>query len=261
MTQPNPPAPLKIDVDAHLREKIAGASLDTPVTGEDAATHATVVARAPVYATFAILSHNAYKRNPPLALPPGWSEVTERRFDTGEGLAYAVFERSEGRRVAEVVVAFRGTDDVHDWVHNLDPFYRKQGKPAADAFKRVAEHYGPQRAKLSATGHSLGGGLALEMALKFPGVEAIAFNSSPILKAGDHRIMDNKRTSVWEAGEILAPLRDAKSEWLDEWEGTELVKVNFEHGSAFTQHAIAPMARNLVKLAALYSAPFRDLRI
>lgn len=259
MPQTKPSVELRIDVEAYLDAKAAGKDLEAPVAGEDAGTHRNVIALAPLYATYAILSNNAYKRERPLPLPEGWSEVKEKRFDPGSGLAYAVFERlDEDDNLQEVVVAFRGTDDLKDWVHNLDPFYGAQSHEARRAFEALRSQYATPDVKLSATGHSLGGGLALEMALQFPGVEAIAFDSAPILRAGNP-ILANRRTSIWEAGEILEPLRDEKSEWLVEWQGTQLVGVDFDSGSKVKQHKIEPLARGLVRLAALYWEPFRQV--
>ena len=45
------------------------------------------------------------------------------------------------------------------------------------------------------------------MSMVYPDVDAIAFNSSPVTKAGTELATGNKRTSVWESGEILqAPI-------------------------------------------------------
>jgi hypothetical protein len=259
MAQTKPSLDLRIDVNAYLGAKAAGADLQTPLANEDAATHRKVIERAPLYATYAILSNNAYKRDRPLPMPPGWSENEDRRFDPGSGLAYAVFERHDANdKLLEAVVAFRGTDDLKDWVHNLDPFYGVQSGKAYAAFNGLRNTYTAQDVKVSATGHSLGGGLALEMALQFAGVEAVAFDSSPILRTGKP-ILENRRTSIWEAGEVLEPLRNEKSEWLVEWQGTALVAVDFEDGSKVRQHKIEPLARNLIKLAALYWEPFKQL--
>jgi len=259
MPQSTRPKPLQMNVGAYLDAQRAGRDLSAPLAGQDAATHAKIVAHVPVYATYAILSNNAYDRPAPLPLPAEWSKAESS--DPGKGLAYTVYVRREDRQIKEVAVAFRGTDDVRDWMQNLDLVYREQGHKAQDAFAQVIERYGKPGVRIAATGHSLGGGLALEMALKFSDVDAIAFDCSPILKGGDSPNMHSRRTSIWEAGEVLEPLRDLKSEWLHEWRGTELVEVNLERGSPLKQHKIEPLARSLIKLAALYSAPFRELRI
>lgn len=261
MTQSERPKPLVIDVDAYLKAQRAGLDVNAPLAGQDPSAHARVVANAPVLATYAILSNNAYERPDRLPLPAGWSKVGSS--DPEKGLAYTVFMRREGTQTREVVVAFRGTDDVRDWLHNLDPIHREQSGKAHTAFASVVAEYRSSGAKFVATGHSLGGGLALEMALKFSAmdVDAYAFDCAPMLKGGETPNMRTKRTSIWEKGEVLEPLRDLKSELLHEWRGTELVEVNFESGSPLKQHKIRPLALNLVKAAALFSAPFRDLRV
>ena len=262
MTESERPKPLVIDVDAYLKAQRAGLDVNSPLAGQDASTHATVVANAPVLATYAILSNNAYERPDRLPLPPGgWSRVGSS--DPEKGLAYTVFMRREGTQTREIVVAFRGTDDLRDWLHNLDPIHREQSGKAHGAFASVVAEYRSSGAKFVATGHSLGGGLALEMALKFSevDVDAFAFDCAPMLKGGERPNMRTRRTSIWEKGEVLEPLRDLKSELLHEWRGTELVEVNFERGSPLKQHKIRPLALNLIKAAALFSAPFRGLGV
>jgi hypothetical protein len=247
------PRSLRIDVRAHLSGKGAGDDRNAPQAAE------RLVERAADFATYAILSNNAYQREKPFPLPPGWSEAKDKRFDEGEGLAYAVYERRTGDKVAAAVVAFRGTDDLKDWLQNVTPFH-KQTPDAERAFKVIADHYRGLGADTSATGHSLGGGLALHMAFTFPRVEAIAFNSSPVVQAGKDPFMGNRRTSVWEAGEVLQPLRELKGRLRHFWTGTELVEVDFDkNDSPLKQHEMEPLAYNLVRLAALYSEPFQQI--
>lgn len=243
------PEPLRIDVGTHVGEKDAGAG--APAQGRDAAAAARIAALAPKYATYAIFSSNAYQRAKSFPLPEGWEE--KRPPQEGKGLAFSLFERQAGSRVAEAVVAYRGTDDAKDWLHNVTPFM-DQVPEAVRVFKAIRDSYGVTRPRMVATGHSLGGGLALHMALTIPDVEALAYNSSPVVRAGSDPILTNRRTSIWEQGEILQAVRDLKSEWRIEWTGTDLVEVNFARRlSPLKQHKMEPLAFNLVLLAARYS--------
>jgi hypothetical protein len=243
-----------IDVRAHLSGEGAADDRDAQHAAE------TLALRAEDFATYAILSNNAYRREKPLPLPQGWTEATEKRFDPGKGLAYAVFEQRIDDRVTKAVVAFRGTDDARDWVHNLTPFH-EQMPDAQRAFEIIARDYLALDAEMCATGHSLGGGLALHMALAFPKrVEAIAFNSSPVVCPVETPNVENPRTSIWESGEILEIARELKSDLRFEWGSIELIEVDFDKNhSPLKQHKMEPLAYNLVRLAALRSPRFRQL--
>ena len=255
MAHPSWPKSLRIDARAHLGGKGAGADSAAPQAA------ASLAERAPEFATYAILSNNAYRRERPFPLPQDWFEAMDKRFDDGKGLAYAVFERRMDDRVTEAVVAFRGTDDAKDWVQNVTPFH-DQTQPAEDAFRAIASYYRGKGAGTYATGHSLGGGLALHMAFKIRDatVKAIAFNSSPVVDAGDDPYLGNPRTSIWESGEVLEPIRKLEGKMRYEWRGTEFIEVNFDkNDSPLKQHKMEPLAYNLVRLAAQYSPPFQEV--
>jgi hypothetical protein len=206
-------------------------------------------------APYAIMSNNAYARGEAaIPLPEGWQEVTELRQEMpAVGLAFAVFEKHEGSKLVEVVVAFRGTDDKKDWIQNLVPFHRVQVPPASEAFERILKRYEGQDVKVVATGHSLGGSLAFHMSFVYPNVDAVAFNSSPVTKAGLAVQEGNSRTSAWESGEILQPPRNPVN-WLRvRWHGVQRLEFRFLHGQPVKQHSIERLALNLTKLGAVKS--------
>ena len=244
MPRTTPPEALRIDVEAYLSGKDAGANRNAQQAAE------TLAGRAPEFATYAIFSNNAYARPKPFPLPSGWREL--RRVDDGKGFACAIYGRGADDNVTEAVIAFRGTDDVQDWAHSLTPFV-DQSQAALrthESVRKINKAPAPPP-KISATGHSLGGGLALHLSLTCDAVEAIVFNSSPVVKAEVTSFKANRRTSIWEEGEVLQPVRDLKSGLRDEWEGTELIRVQFDrNASPLKQHKMEPLAYNLVRLAA-----------
>ena len=132
-----------------------------PLTARQVQKNQRVAADAAKYATYAILSNDAYSRAKRIPLPKGWVEVEElRETKTAAGLELAVYEMRDGAKLVEAVVAFRGTDERKDWIQNLIPFFRNQIPPAEEAFARIVDRYKGQDVRLVATGHSLGGGLA-----------------------------------------------------------------------------------------------------
>ncbi len=206
-------------------------------------------------APYAIMSNNAYARGEAaIPLPEGWQEIAELRQELpAVGLAFAVFEKHEGSKLVEVVVAFRGTDDKKDWIQNLVPFHRVQVPPASEAFERILKRYEGQDVKVVATGHSLGGGLAFHMSFVYPNVDAVAFNSSPVTKAGLKLQKGNSRTSVWESGEIVQMIRNSVNWSRSRWHDVRRVEFRFVHGLPVMQHGVDRLAMNLTKLGAMKS--------
>jgi hypothetical protein len=225
-----------------------------PLTKEKISKNKKFADDASKYAIYAILSNNAYSRSKPIPLPTGWSEVTELRKDNIEtGLAYAVYELHNDSKLVEVVVAFRGTDQLKDWRQNLLPIYRNQITPAEEAFDSILDRYKVTNAKIVATGHSLGGGLAFHMSFTHPFIDAIGFNSSPVTKAGFHPILSNIQVSVWESGEAIQAVRNIINMTRKRWQHVKRVEFRFTHGLPVGQHGMEELAYNMVKLSALES--------
>lgn len=227
----------------------------TPLTEKQIRKNRHVVASVTEYATYAILSDNAYRRDHPIPLPPGWSKIHEKLLPD-IGLAVVVFEKHESAKLTEVAVVFRGTDEGKDWIHNLVPFFRNQVPPADKEFTEVLGRYKDRGVKIVAAGHSLGGGLAFHMSFTHPNVEAIAFNSSPVTKAG-WQVQPNQRTSIWESGEGLQAPRNSVNLARVRWHDVKRVEVKFQTGSPVKQHRMGDLALNLTKLAAQQSGEFQ----
>lgn len=228
-----------------------------PLTPKQVRKNQHLVEDAVRYAPYAIFSNNAYLRGEKaIPLPESWVEVKipDVRTDIPkQGFGLAVFERRIDGELSEVVVAFRGTDSLKDWIHNLVPFFRIQMPTAEGEFVKVLEYYKGQSIKIVATGHSLGGGLAYHMSFIHPSVDAIAFNSSPVTKAGLNPLRTNTQVSVWESGEILQMFRNSVNWTRNRWVQTQRVEFRFLHGLPIKQHSIRRLALNLVKLGSLSS--------
>jgi len=235
--------------------------LCTPLTQRQIAKNNSLSDDAAHLAPYAIMSNNAYERgDSPIPLPDGWKEVTElRKRLPNVGLALAVFERYESDKLVEIVVAFRGTDEKKDWVQNLVPFFRNQINPASEEFEKILKLYEEQNIAIVTTGHSLGGGLAFHMSFTYPNVDAIAFNSSPVTKAGTKIKKGNRRTSVWESGEILQAPRNPVNWIRIRWRDIRRLEFRFLHGLPVNQHGIELFASNLTKLGATKSNQLKGL--
>jgi pimeloyl-ACP methyl ester carboxylesterase len=113
--------------------------------------------------TLAILSDDAYADHPALGLPDGFSAAdlpgihsVDGLYTAGHAAAAISTGMLDGQQV--LVVAFRGTDDVHDLtrdVFNIDDEY-SAFKPLAKAI----EQYAAAGGKVVLTGHSAGGAMA-----------------------------------------------------------------------------------------------------
>ena len=125
------------------------------------------------------------------AVPEGWSEVTPGQMaalgidasmfsDVRTGFAARMYVDEDGH----YVVAYRGSDDLMDWIQNV-----AQGAGTATAqyhqAAALAEHvHGALSAlgkgdDLVFTGHSLGGGLA-SLAAMVTGAPAVTFNAAGV---------------------------------------------------------------------------------
>lgn len=127
--------------------------------------------------------------------------VSERAFlDPGRGLQAKLYvvEEQNGQP-HRLVIAFRGTTSLYDWL--FGNLLSSQYALADVVVAAIRQQY--PSAELIATGHSLGGGLALHVSMVFDGVNAYAFNPSykvvppPTPKP-------NRRVVVGASGDILA---------------------------------------------------------
>ena len=168
-------------------------------------------------AIYAMLSANAYEKKAGRirfdVSKLGWVRVDldgeptdkptmESKFS---GLAYDIYTK-EGTN--KVVFAFRGSDRKQDYLtanFSVPPFnvqYRQARKAVGKYLKENDQK------NVIATGHSLGGGLALSVSVHH-GVKAFAFDPSPRIFDGMGDMHEPaERVIVYQDGEILQKVRE-----------------------------------------------------
>ena len=163
-------------------------------------------------ATYAMMSANAYEKKVGRVRfdlkKLGWElvdldgEPTDQPTKTYEfsGLAYNIYEKVGTNKV---VFAFRGTDNKNDflWANFSIPPFNFQYRQARKAVgKYLLEN---NHKNVIATGHSLGGGLALSVSVHH-GIKAITFDPSPRVFDGIGDMHEPaERIIVYQKGEIL----------------------------------------------------------
>ena len=196
-----------------------------PVTAELAAR----------YALFAMAASNAYHQPPPrkwhfplaaLGWRSVWPNGTPIPLDArglpvsassgpeDPTLAYTIFHNDD----RETIFAFRGTDNNLDYLTaNIAVPWSGQYARGRAAF--VAYAAGNQDRRITLTGHSLGGGLALSASVRrdvalasgrpdLTGYEAVVFNASPrIFDGWGDKHVFAERVAIYQKGEVLQRVR------------------------------------------------------
>ncbi len=185
---------------------------------------------------YAIMSSNAYNRDTQIKLP-NWNRV--KRFITSHGFSADIYLSNNKK---ESIIAFRGTDDPKDWRYgNIDINIDGQYNDADELFKWVKNKYG-QNIKISTTGHSLGGGLAIHVSLRNKDVDAFVFNPSPrFFSKGSYDKYNNRVVVIYESGEILSLVRPFFSTLRKV--KYEKYMFNFLGGNIISEHGIEAFAR------------------
>lgn len=203
---------------------------------------------------YAQMATNAYEASADdFELPPGI--VTRYKADNdGSGFAYQIFDRLENGRLAEVIVAFRGTEGFADWLHgNLLGRQNRKGLRVVETVFAQLDEAGYRNIPVTVTGHSLGGGIAHYVSLRQmpPRVDGAAravaasyvFNNSPRYWRGPAQV---PRIAVVERGEVLTLLRGPANEATQRY-----LSINCQPGySPIGDHNMRRLAECLTWIAA-----------
>lgn len=213
------------------------------------------------YAIYAMLSNNAYDdERYKFILPDNWKEV--RRLSDTSGLDYQLYEKTVNQKVVEAVMVFQGTAGLIDWTYgNLSS---KQYKYAKSHIESLSNYYMNKGIPFKATGHSLGGGLALYASYQFDEIEAIGFNSSPryhskkIKKTNNRFVIFEKGEPNRIAGNIIFPWRWSIFE--DEM-NIKFYKYNFQKRVGLRNHQSTRLAKGLLLSGSLVDPDLRKTLI
>jgi hypothetical protein len=125
------------------------------------------------------------------------------------GFNYTVYDkRSASGALQRRVIAFRGTDSkqLKDWFYgNIRSTQREQGLELYRSERAKLDAEGAKGVPITVTGHSLGGAIAIQVSLEYPGVDAFVFNTSPRYTLVQPNA--NRRVAIAERGDILDVLR------------------------------------------------------
>ena len=165
---------------------------------------------------YAQLSMNAYEDYEAFTLP---GNIVQRPSSGNDdvGYAYVIFDRFEGDRLAETIIAYRGTEadlthgSVDVLLGSMLGVQHGRGLETATAVQSQRSTTAEPQSELSVTGHSLGGAIAHHVSEKLldedqPGVtRSVVFNDSP--RVVGFSIDDADRTAIIEQGDFVGALR------------------------------------------------------
>ncbi|WP_156035423.1 hypothetical protein [Microbulbifer sp. HZ11] len=147
------------------------------------------------------MAENTYKPNNTFALPA--NIVSYKNQDNDKyGLAYSIFHRVDGDATSEVILSFRGTEGVQDWIFgNILAVQNDRGLSVYRELRKATPHNIP----ITVIGHSLGGAIALHISLREEGVNTFVFNTSSRFTRGN--AAHSERHSYSEYAEVNKVLR------------------------------------------------------
>ena len=145
------------------------------------------------------------------------------------GFAYSVFDRFDGDKLVEVVLAFRGTEGPTDWLNgNLRGRQGPRGVVAYRLLRAGMDETGNADVPITVVGHSLGGRIAARVIKEIaeetggtpPLLSSYMFNTTsdhPLQRRGFDR--DTVHVAISEKGEAADYLRRLSNAT---WDGYEI---------------------------------------
>lgn len=183
---------------------------------------------------------------------PADTRLLDERDNDEIGLAYAVYERRPTGRLAERIIAFRGTEGYlsregrKDWRYgNFGLAQQRRGLALYDEWRRRTDAEDP-RIPIRVAGHSLGGGISIQISLCRENVNTYVFNTSPRFRRCAEPV-PNRRVSVAEYGEILKLPRIFGGEATQQYNSIGCTN----RGSPIEQHQMRRLAECLTRIAAI----------
>lgn len=208
------------------------------------------------YAIYSMMSANAYHKKGRVKFRVedlGWTHVDAYGEPTSKpsvskksGLAYDIFEKKDSN---EVIFAFRGSDSQKDYLTaSFVPWpFTVQYTQASRALDNYLRH-NPDK-KVSVTGHSLGGALALSMSVRY-GLDAVVFDASPrVLDGFNEHYLPANRILIYQNGEILALFRTVWRKIFKVVPRENIYMATFDFGK-INKHRSDYLALELLKLGA-----------
>ena len=197
---------------------------------------------------YALMSSNAYAKNHQFKIPK-WERI-ERKC-TKRDMSLDIMKNEEEKKI---VLAFTGTNSIKDFIYgNFNIFGKGQYAEAEKVLDDLLSDSRYEGYKIIATGHSLGGGLALHCSLYRDNIDAIVFNTSPRVFQPKYKTKHSYRVVVNEEQELLAYIRRYHSHF-------RKIKINERYGkfnfirnrfrNRLRGHSIYKIARGLTILAA-----------
>ena len=189
------------------------------------------------YWIYAAISNNVYGDHIQISLPAGWVRVYAK--SGADGLYAETFVLHHNGKIAEIVIAYRGTDNIIEDIGTGTLLANQIGDAQEYAAKIIA-NFSKSPAHIKFTGHSLGGALAINVAWNL-NREAIVFDTSTFNLLG-YSGFAKSIIRINEEGEMLARTRigmpgDVKYNFIDDNDGV------------IANHGMYPLANGMKALA------------
>lgn len=204
---------------------------------------------------YALISSNAYEDSP-LFYINEW--YLKERYESGKGFSADVYElRDRSKNVTQIAIAFRGTNffSIADWLFgNFNIYWEGQYAEARELVETLRKDEKYRSLPIVATGHSLGGGLALHVSLYYNDTNAFVFNTSPRVFAPSSRrnIPNNRRVIISEDKEILSNIISDNPSLNRDDIDAKYDKFDFLDDNIIAEHGMYYLARGLLISAASY---------